>query len=133
MQITIETISHLSQRYNTVGDWQWDKEGNLKIRVSETPSTGPFGSLIIGVHELVEAILCQRRGITTEMVDEFDLGYDAESDVEPGDNVECPCKAEHCFATGIERLLCSGLDVDWEPYEREIEDLTRLYAKMEKK
>jgi hypothetical protein len=127
MRITIETIPHKTQRYNTCGDWQFDQEGNLTIRVSETPRSGPAGSLLIGVHELVEALLCQARGITTEMVDNFDLSYDPKAEIEPGDHPKCPCRREHCTATGIERILAVEFGLDWTPYEDELIELTESY------
>ena len=34
MNITIKTIAHDKQRYDTVGDWWFDDEGDLQIRVS---------------------------------------------------------------------------------------------------
>lgn len=127
MKITIEVIPHLKQRYNTCGDWQFDKNGNLTIRVSEMPITGYKGSMLIAVHELVEALLCQDRGITTEMVDEFDLKFDPTADWEPGDDPTCPCYKEHCLATGVERILASELDVPWLRYDSEIISMTDEY------
>jgi hypothetical protein len=127
MKITIETIPHLNQRYNTCGDWQFDSEGNLTMYVSEMPKTGWKGPMLVAVHELVEALLCKDRGITTEMVDEFDLKYDATSDIEPGDQPACPCHKEHCTATGIERLLAVEFNLDWLPYEDEIIEMTKEY------
>lgn len=131
MKITIEVIPHLKQRYNTCGDWQFDSKGNLAIRVSEMPKSGYKGSMLIAVHELVEALLCQDRGITTEMVDEFDLKFDATADWEPGDDPMCPCHKEHCYATGVERTLASELNVQWLPYDNEIIEMTDEYADME--
>lgn len=128
MKITIEFIEHLNQRYNTCGDWQFDKDGNLNMKVSILLDMGLTGSYLIAIHELVEALLCQHRGITTEMVDQFDLNYDATSDIEPGDHPACPCHKEHCTATGIERILAPEFDVEWLPYENELIELTEQYA-----
>lgn len=132
MKITIEFIPHLEQRYNTCGDWVFDADGNLNMKVSILEDTGLHGSYLIAIHELIEALLCQAHGITTEMVDKFDLAYDATKDVEPGDDPDCPCRDEHCVATGIERLLAPQFDVWWTPYENEIIELTEVYALREK-
>lgn len=127
-RITIEVINHQDQRYNTCGDWQFDEEGNLTIRVSNMPKTGWKGSAAIAIHELVEALLCRDRGITTEDVDKFDLGFDPNKhDYEPGDDTSCPCKREHCTATGIERILINEFRLDWLPYEDELIEMTEAY------
>lgn len=128
MRITIKTIPHVNQRYNTCGDWEWTPEGSLIIYVSETPRTGPNGSLLIGIHELIEAVLCRHSGISTKMVDDFDLTADPTSDVEPGDMPHCPYHEQHCIATGTERLLAALLHVQWTKYEEELNELTEAYA-----
>jgi hypothetical protein len=127
-RITIEVIPHSQQRYNTCGDWQFDDKGNLTMRVSEMPKTGWKGPMLVAVHELVEAILCRDRDITTKMVDDFDLKFDpVKNDHEPGDDPKCPCRKEHCVATGIERILVAEFNLDWLPYEDEIIEMTVEY------
>ena len=92
MIITIETIPHASQRYDTVGDWIWEDENYLRIRVSSM-GRRRYAALV-AVHELVEALLCWERGITTEMVDTFDKAFEAGrpegNEDEPGDDPTCP-------------------------------------------
>lgn len=127
MKIIIETIPHLQQRYNTCGDWQFDSEGNLTLRISEFPKVGLKASYLVAIHELVEALLCQEQGITTEMVDAFDTSFDPLCDQEPGDSPRAPYKREHCIATGIERILATEFGVDWVPYEEELYQLTLDY------
>lgn len=132
MKITIETIEHKDQRYNTCGDWEWTAPDRLHIRVSETPKTGWRGAAVVAVHELVEALLCHARGITTNMVDQFDLAFDPVAhDWEPGDDPACPCRFEHNTATGIERILVSEFGLEWHPYETELTQLTDAYVKKE--
>lgn len=103
---------------------------------------------LIAIHELVEVILCEHDGVTQEAVDAFDMEFekkrqeridDAARKVtepgvtsgeealiaieEPGDDEKAPYRDQHCFATGIERLLASRLGVGWKDYETEIERL----------
>lgn len=89
MRIKIEVIPHNHQRYDTVGDWQWDEFGNLFIKVSDLNhqrinrviretnperhfEKGPnmayyepqiekdtSGECLIAIHELIEAVLCR--------------------------------------------------------------------------
>ena len=42
---------------------------------------------------------------------------------EPGDDRAAPYHKEHCFATGIERLMAAELDVAWHPYNKEVTNL----------
>ena len=148
MKITIETIPHTEQRYPTVGDWYFTRDGQivdgmfgvdeLVIRVSQLGDWRE--ELCIALHELVEVAMATKNGITVAQVDAFDKAYEAarqqkldaakteaEQDLllidEPGDDPLCPIKREHCIATGIERILAAELGVDWKPYEEKIEHL----------
>ena len=128
MKITIEVIRHKEQRYPTVGDWWFDKNGDLEIRVSAL-SDWRLESLI-AVHELWEVLLCKERGISQASVDEFDMRFEKERELgdhgeeeEPGDDPKAPYRSEHCSATGVERLLASLLGIDWRGYEERLDSL----------
>lgn len=124
MTITIQTIHHLDQRYNTCGDWQYDKDGNLTIRVSEM-LINKGGELAVAIHELVEAVLCRRYGVTEESIDKFDMSY--QGDGEPGDDPKAPYNHQHCVATAVERIVISDLFMNWQDYEDEIIAMTIAY------
>jgi hypothetical protein len=124
LKIVIETIEHEEQRYPTVGDWfYWNK--TLHIKVSETDNNDY--NYLIALHELVEAWLCQKRGIIQEEVDAFDIAYEFNrqpgDDSEPGDNISAPYRDEHCIATGVERIVCAALGLPWKDYEETLERL----------
>jgi hypothetical protein len=68
MRIVIETIEHSNQRYPTVGDWQVKPDG-LHITVSKM--SDPRYEFLIGMHEAIEAVLCQHTGISLAAVDKF--------------------------------------------------------------
>lgn len=123
MKIIIETIEHKDQRYNTCGDWYWDEDGAMHVKVSRLPFHESTSILLVGVHELVEALLCCRKGISQQQVDEFDLHFTSLGVAEPGDHPDCPYRREHFMATTIERILAQHMNIDWEQYEREIEKL----------
>jgi hypothetical protein len=77
---------------------------------------------------LVEVLLCKERGISQELVDKFDMEYEAsrsewDTTSEPGDAAGAPYKKEHFFATTVERLLAAELGVDWEKYGAEVQAL----------
>lgn len=144
MNITVEVIPHDKQRYPTCGDWFYEPNGeDLVIRVSKL-SDWRYEALV-QVHELVEVLVCKQNKVSQQKVDEFDMTFEKDREArleraldnlpegpaeaalirieEPGDSPDAPYRGEHCFATGIERLLASALGVCWADYEKEIESL----------
>src|ERR1700761_1579070 len=129
MKIVIETIPHAAHRYPTVGDWWRDPDGTLRIRVSRFSAhiPAPLGNpdneyfaFLIALHELIEVTLCERRGITQEAVDAFDMAttaHDSPWADDPGNCPEAPYHKEHVFAECIERLMARELGVNWQLYE----------------
>ena len=129
MNVDIKIIPHHKQRYRTCGDWT-QEEGDLHIFVSKLPDWR-FESLI-AVHELVEALICTKQGITQEIVDAFDENYERERDDgfhgpedEPGDDPSAPYHFAHSIATGVERILSVALGVRWKSYEEAVLALDR--------
>lgn len=125
MKITIETIPHDLQRYETVGDWKFNKKGDLTISVSQM---GDFHyEMLVAVHELIEVLLCQDRGIEQETVDAFDIAFEEARKPgnldEPGDSKKAPYHKEHVFATVVEKLLSKEFKVKWKDYEKTINEL----------
>lgn len=142
MKIVIETIPHEKQRYPTVGDWFYQMESSLTpeggkseevlfIKVSEL---GDWRyNACVAVHELVEVLKCKQDGVTQEQVDKFDMDFEQcrakghltkeQEATEPGDVPTAPYQNQHCFATGIERLLAAALNVKWTEYADKIESL----------
>lgn len=122
MEIVIRTIPQGSQRYETAGDWSRDESGRLVISVSDM-GNDDF-TFLVGIHELVEAWLCERQGVTDEAVTAFDTAYEAsrpEGDIsEPGDDSAAPYASQHCFATAVERMVCAALGVAWADYEKAV-------------
>jgi hypothetical protein len=66
--------------------------------------------------------LCLERGIGEDMVDKFDMAFKGEG--EPGDDPECPYFKEHRFATIIEQLMAHELGVDWQSYNKRLDEIT---------
>ena len=125
MKITIETIPHDQHRYPTVGDWYFNDNGDLTIKVSQLSDWRR--ECLVAVHELVEVLICKQDGVSQESVDKFDKDFEAhrhpDNEDEPGDEPTAPYVKEHCIATGIERLLAANLGVNWKEYEQELNDL----------
>jgi hypothetical protein len=119
MNAIIETIPHDKQRYETVGDWVIIAD-TIMVKVSNLGDE--YQNILIGIHELIEAVLCKRRGITEVIVDDYDMTYDGPCE-EPGADPNCPYFKEHIFATAVEKSLAHELGISWEEYEKAIEAL----------
>jgi hypothetical protein len=132
-KITIEVIPHLDQRYNTVGDWQFerDSEGKataLSIKVSDMHSDDM--NSLIAIHELVESLLCECGGVKESKVDEFDMNWTPvpaywQTDVlltEPGEDIRAPYYKQHQTATIVERLCASMIWMHWAYYEAAVDE-----------
>jgi len=125
MNIIIKVIPHNKQKYSTVGDWRFDKKGDLQIKVSDM-GNWQYESAI-AVHEMMEALLCKDRKVTAKEVDIFDANYEKEKKQglhsrgeEPGVDKKSPYRKEHLFATKMEKMIIKELDVDWERYDKKI-------------
>lgn len=133
MKITIETIPHSTQRYPTCGDWFFEPNGDLIIKVSE--EMGNDSCFLVGVHELIEVWLATKRGVTVQQVDDFDIAYEKShreggtlegkrlDESEPGSDPSCPVFKEHGVATAVEMLLCSELGISWKEHDKAVESL----------
>lgn len=116
MNITVVTIPHDEQRYPTVGDWTFDGDGNLTVRVSDM-GNWKYQALV-AIHEIVEALACKDRGVHQVTVDAFDKAY--AGDGEPGDDPRAPYYHQHRAATEIEMRLAKELGVDWVEYDEAV-------------
>jgi len=125
MNVSIKVIPHKDQRYETCGDWFYDKSGGLQIRISKM-SDWRF-EMCIAVHELVEVLLCKHDGVTQKQVDRFDMNFEKNrkpgNTDEPGDSDKAPYRVQHGIASGIERVLGTILGISWNAYESEINSL----------
>lgn len=114
-QIIIQFIDHEKQRLGEVGDWYWDKDGDLRVFVTDL---GHWRyNFLFARHEMDEAVLCRANEITTEDVDEYDQRNKGEGDSDsfsgyPG----AIYQAQHNDALAAEWQMSRLLGVDWEAY-----------------
>lgn len=118
--LSLITIPHSVQRYSTAGDWQAG-HGHANILASHTPVDKRYERLVL-LHELVECLLCKWTGVSTQVVDEWDLNFDFNGG-EPGDDPKAPYHRQHVIASVVERLAAELLGVDWNAYERALEQM----------
>lgn len=114
-----------TMRYPTAGDWEYAKNGDLVITVAVTGNRDY--DVLVAVHELVEAVLCDKSRITEEIVTRWDL--DHPNSVEPGELAGCPYKDQHTKAGYVERAAADALGVDWDDYEEAIDAQQRAVEK----
>lgn len=119
MRVVIDTIPHAAQRYDTIGDYSPDSMGGLHIKVSDLGN--PDYEFLVAIHELAEAWLCRKRGISDDEITGFDVAFESArlsgDTSEPGDDPSAPYENEHCIATAVERLMCAALGIKWADYE----------------
>jgi hypothetical protein len=125
MNVFIKPIPHKEHRYPTCGDWWFDENRDMQIRVSqELPDAS---QQLVALHEYAEALMCRANGVTQKDVDDFDMNFEAnrkpDDESEPGDHVEAPYCREHGFATALERMVATHIGVGWMEHEQSIGDL----------
>jgi hypothetical protein len=118
MKITIETIPHDQQRYETIGDWLFDGD-DLHIKVSALGDARM--EALVGIHELIEALVCDKAGIAEADVSAFDIAHPELDD--PGGDRRAPYHTQHVFAECIERLIAQELGVNWGDYDTRVQAL----------
>jgi hypothetical protein len=120
--IIIQTIPHDNQRYPTVGDYWRDEQDIIQIRVSDMKNSNY--EFLVALHELIEMQLCKSAGIPFKIIDNFDKDYEQlrpKNDTsEPGDSPNSPYKKQHLIATGIEKIVCAELGIDWQTYDKTV-------------
>jgi hypothetical protein len=123
--VQIEVIPHKAQRYDTVGDWQIFND-LLVISVSDTGNW--VFNMAIGLHELVEALLCIVRGIDEKDVSKFDIQFEKNrvegNDEEPGDHPDAPYHLEHGLASAVERMFIASALKNWKEYESAVDRIS---------
>ena len=127
LKLVVRVIPHEQQRYPTVGDWYYSR-GFLHICVSDMRN--PHYHFLVAVHEWIEAVLCEKAGITEAAVTAFDLEFEerrargeVEPFAEPGNDETAPYYNQHQLATQIEKILSVKLGVNWEEYDAAVNAL----------
>jgi hypothetical protein len=123
MKILIGFIPHEDQRYETCGDYYYDKEGNLIVLISDTGDQR--SNFAVAIHEVFEALSCQIAQIPEEDITEFDIAYEEarkpeDTTSEPGDDPAAPYRLQHQSATLAERIFCDSVDLDWSRHEANV-------------
>jgi hypothetical protein len=107
-------VKHPSElRYKTLGDYFFDKGGQLIFDIANT-GNDVYNKIIL-IHEFVEFMLVTANGTSIETIDRFDFSHP--DSPEPGLESDCPYRREHLVCETIERLLAVHFGLDWKTYE----------------
>lgn len=128
MEIRIKTIPIENMRYPTVGDYWYDTEGVLEVRIAEMGNE--LYHKLVMIHELVEEALTKHRGLSEPDIMAFDIYYEKRrdqglvpEDSEPGFDANAPYLKEHTLATSIEMMMCALAGESWTDYDRTVMNL----------
>lgn len=119
MDIICKVVDPSEMRPEVDGsDWFFDKDGNLQVRIC--PMADKKHEILLQIHEIYEAVLCRFNGVTVAQVDAFDTEYDRthSTDLNAGDDPQCPYQREHTLATAAERVMAAELKVNWFLYDK---------------
>jgi len=119
LDISVITVPHNQQQYDTVGNWSIENEMDWVVSVSRMSDWRH--EFLVAVHEIIEMGLCKHAGVTTDEVTRFDSQFQGEG--EPGDDPKAPYVKQHNIATAVERILAGMLDIKWTEYEDAIRKL----------
>lgn len=112
------TVPHDDQRYETCGDYI-EGHGVTTFRISDMANED--SEALVLIHELIEYILCKKRGVSMEAIDKFDIEFERNrpegNEDEPGHDPRAPYHKEHVFAEKVERLLAAELGVNWDDHD----------------
>jgi hypothetical protein len=121
MRIVSKIVPLEWQRYETLGDY-FDNGDTLHFRITDT-GNNEYNKLIL-IHEIVEEMLTRNRGISEKNILEYDLKFEESGkDGEPGEQYDCPYKKEHRFAELIERMICHEIGIDWDKYNKDLNEV----------
>lgn len=129
MEIHIKTIPNDRMRIiGGVGDYWYDSEGILQIRVVELGDE--FMEKSVAIHELLEEALTKKRGLPEPEIQAFDDYYEQRrkmglvpEDSEPGHDLNAPYRNEHCFAESVEMGMFALAGVSWAEYENKLNSI----------
>ena len=118
--IHIAIIPHVSQRYDTAGDYI-DFAGNWLVNISATADWRH--SFLVMIHELVEMGLTKNDGVDWDEIDLFDISGLGKEYADPGDLESAPYHKQHVAATMIEREVAKLLNVNWDEYNEALDSM----------
>jgi len=130
-KIVIEFIDHNLQRFPTCGDYKiTEVEGKVILNIWVSRMNNQSYECLVAIHEFVEWMTTDFKGIKEEDITFFDLLFEREreqglhtDDEEPGFDPRSIYLREHTLATSIEMTICAFLGIPWTEYDKTVEKL----------
>ncbi len=109
---------YIEQGISTWGDY-FIKDNILNFQIVEH-KTDLYSKFTL-IHELIEQILLEVKGVNIDDIDKFDFEFEKDSErtskyFEPGDDPNCPYKVEHDYADSVLKEICNRLNINFEDY-----------------
>jgi len=118
-QVTIKTIPHKKQRYETPGDYFNIGKKETMFHISDLKNNDY--EFLVAIHEIIEWYFTERAGIKEKDIMKFDKEFEAKRKTgntdEPGNDPSAPYYEQHQFATFIEKQIAKELGINWREYE----------------
>jgi hypothetical protein len=118
--IDVTIVPHKAQIYDTAGNYGADSIG-WWFEISKMEDWR-YEAMVM-IHEMVERVLCEDRGIKLKDIDFFDIEGEGAGHPDPGTLKTAPYHKEHMIATKVEKMLCKEFGIDWETYDSSFEQL----------
>ena len=128
LTINARTIPHSKQRYETVGDWHYERaDDELIITVWMSRLQNINHTILLAMHEITEAYLCWQSGLSPKTVTDWDLQWPTSND--PGALPLCPYREEHQSGELMERMMARLLSIDWLAYEAALDGVSNATSR----
>jgi len=128
IRVEIKTVDPSAMRYPTAGDWEWLPDGALMLKVPDYGGRD-ISVILVAIHEMIEAFLCRRDGISEEEVTKFDT--DNPKLEEPGDDPRAPYHRQHIIAMALEREAAIATGTDWATHDKWVFDVGNAVERIE--
>ena len=133
MNIHLISLDKDRIRNDQCGDWYVEEDtedGSERLVAASAIMSDWRSEVAVQVHEMIEALLCKKHGVTDLQVTQFDAMFEEERTkglhglyAEAGDDPRAPYRDEHAEATFAERAICAALGLAWGEHERNVEAL----------
>jgi hypothetical protein len=132
LDIEIRRVEITEIPFITLGHWFREKSGKLVILCVKLQRWQYEVAVIL--HELIEAVYCANKVITTEECDRFDAWWDEQVKAgvipaakEAGFDKRCPYHVGHIWGARAERFVIwflAGPRINWKDYTKDCEEVT---------
>ena len=115
-----KVVPHKRQYYDSTGNYG-ECDNLWWMHISELSDWRREACIYI--HEFAEMCLTKSDGVSWADIDFFDTEGEGADHPDPGTLPSAPYYKQHADATVIEAMFCKMLGVDWDDYNKELDNL----------